>query len=175
MSFADRGERFRASFDYIQRMVESSPSFANSHGTPGGGLDMLPKPVAGKLPLLITGGSQQDSDWIAKNGDGWMLYPRGAEQQSGIIAEWRERIAADGTPDRPVMEPLYVDLADDPDAPPQPIHLGLRLGTNHLRHYLQTRQAIGVNHVALNLRFNRADIKTTLKHLADEILPDFRA
>jgi len=34
-------------------------------------------------------------------------------------------------------------------------------------------QDIGVNHVALNLRFNRVDIETTLKHLADEILPDF--
>ena len=30
-----------------------------------------------------------------------------------------------------------------------------------------------MNHVALNLRFNQADIETTLKRLADDILPDF--
>ena len=34
-------------------------------------------------------------------------------------------------------------------------------------------QAIGVNHVALNLRFNQADIETTLKRLAEDVLPDF--
>jgi len=30
-----------------------------------------------------------------------------------------------------------------------------------------------VNHIALNLRFNQADIETKLKRLAEEILPDF--
>jgi hypothetical protein len=29
------------------------------------------------------------------------------------------------------------------------------------------------HHVALNLRFNRADIEKTLKRLTDNILPDF--
>lgn len=67
----------------------------------------------------------------------------------------------------------YVDLAENPDEAPQPIHLGLRLGTNHLRDYLNSRQEIGVNHIALNLRFNQADIEMTMKRLADDILPDF--
>jgi hypothetical protein len=31
-------------------------------------------------------------------------------------------------------------------------------------------QNIGVNHVALNQRFNQTDIETTLQRLADEIL-----
>ena len=70
-TFADRGERFRASFDYIQRMSERAPTFENAYGGPGGGMDMLPKPTAGKLPLLITGGSQQSPDWLAENG-GWL-------------------------------------------------------------------------------------------------------
>ena len=34
-------------------------------------------------------------------------------------------------------------------------------------------QEIGINHVVLNLRFNQANIETTLKHLADDLLPDF--
>jgi len=57
----------------------------------------------------------------------------------------------------------------------QPIHLGFRLGTRHLRTYLKSLEEIGVNHVALNLRFNRIDIETTLKRLADDILLDFAA
>ena len=171
--FAERGARFRDSFDYIRRMGGDAPAFGNHYGSPGGGIDMLPKPAAHRLPLLITGGSQQDQAWIARNGDGWMLYPRDGKTQARIIRDWRMRIAAQGGPDRPVMEPLYIDLTDDPEASPQPIHLGLRLGARHLRAYLQSRQHIGVNHVALNLRFNQTDIETTLKRLADDVLPEF--
>ena len=171
--FAERGARFRESFDYIRHMGENAPAFDNLYGSSGGGIDMLPKPAAGRLPLLITGGSQQDQEWIARNGDGWMLYPRDGKTQAQIIRDWRTRIATEDDPDRPVMEPLYLDLTDDPETPPQPIHLGFRLGARYLRAYLQSRQDIGVNHVALNLRFNQADVETTLKRLADNILPDF--
>ena len=173
MSFGDRGTRFRESFDYIRRMGENHPSFDNAYGSPGSGMDMLPKPASGKLPLLITGGSQQETSWIAQNGDGWMLFPRNTALQAQIIADWRSQIAAAGRPNQPVMEPLYIDLVEDPDTPPLPIHLGLRLGVKHLKSYLKSRQAIGINHVALNLRFNKADVTTTLKKLADDILPDF--
>lgn len=171
--FAERGARFRASFDYIRRMADEAPAFDNPYGSPGGGMDMLPKPARGRLPLLITGGSQQDPDWLARNGDGWMTYPRPVVTQAKVIADWRARIDAAGVPDKPAMQSLYVDLADDANAAPRPIHLGYRLGVRPLRAHLQALQAIGVNHVALNLRFNQADIETTLKRLADEVLPDF--
>lgn len=171
--FEERGALYRESIAYIRRMSETAPAFRSRYGNPGYGMDMLPKPAAGKLPLLITGGSQQDPDWIARNGDGWMLYPRNAALQAKIIADWRAQIAEAGGRDRPAMEPLYIDLTDDPDATPEPIHLGLRLGVQHLRDYLRSRQDLGVNHVALNLRFNQPDTETTLKRLADEVLPEF--
>lgn len=171
--FAERGESFRASFDYIRRMAEDAPAFDNTFGKPGNGMDMLPKPASGRLPLLITGGSRQDPDWIAQNGDGWMTYPRDIAVQAKIIDDWQTRVEAAGGLAKPVMEPLYIDLAEDPETPPQPIHLGFRLGTRHLRAYLQSREDIGVNHVALNLRFNQADIETTLNRLADDLLSDF--
>ena len=59
-----------------------------------------------------------------------------------------------GEPVKPAVQSLYVDLTKDPQAPPRPIHLGFRLGVNHLRAYLKSLEEIGVNHVALNLRFN---------------------
>ena len=173
LSFGDRGTRFRDSFDYIRRMGEDRPRFENAYGKPGGGMDLLPKPVSGKLPLLITGGSQQDPDWIAQNGDGWMTYPRNTVAQAQVIRDWQARVEAAGSPAKPVMQPLYIDLAEDPQAPPRPIHLGLRLGSRQLRSHLKSLEEIGVNHVAFNLRFNQADIETTLKRLADEVLPDF--
>lgn len=173
LPFSERGYHFRASFDYIRRMWEDTAAFENTYGSPDGGMDMLPKPVFGKLPMLITGGSQQDPDWVARNGEGWITYPRNTPVQARIIGDWRERVKSAGVPDKPVSQSLYIDLTEDPDTPPQPIHLGFRSGANPLRAYLVSLQEIGVNHVAINLRFNQADIETTMKRLADDILPDF--
>lgn len=173
LSFDNRGEAFRENYDYIRQMGNDFPIFDNAYGKLNGQADMLPKPTSGKLPLLITGGSQQSNDWIASHGDGWMLYPRNAEIQANIIASWREKIKTFGRNDQPVMEPLYIDLVDNHDAPAQPIHLGLRLGTNTLIAYLKERQHIGVNHIALNLRFNQTDTKATLHKLAEHVLPHF--
>lgn len=171
--FPDRGAAFRESFDYIRQMGEDSPTFENVFGHLNGEIDMLPKPISGKLPLLITGSSQQDPEWIVRNGDGWMTYPRNTVAQERIIRDWRARVKAVGGFDKPIMQPLYVDITEDPDARPQPIHLGFRLGVNALRAYLKSLEEIGMNHVALNLRFNQADIEATLKNLANDILPEF--
>ncbi|MEM9104988.1 MAG: TIGR03571 family LLM class oxidoreductase, partial [Pseudomonadota bacterium] len=171
--FEQRGERFRESYAYIRGMEKNAAAFDNLHGRPGGGMDLLPKPVVGRLPLLITGGSQQDPDWLAQNGDGWMTYPRSTPVQAQAIHQWRSRISDAGGPDKPVMQPLYVDLVDQADARPQPIHLGFRTGTDYLLAYLRSLEKIGVNHVALNLRFNEADIEATLQRLAKDVLPEF--
>ncbi|MEM9533850.1 MAG: LLM class oxidoreductase [Pseudomonadota bacterium] len=171
--FGERGARFRNSYRYIRQMSDTTPRVSSPHGQVGGGMDLLPKPVAGRLPMLVTGASQQSPDWLAANGDGWMTYPRPAAQQAQTIADYRARIAQAGVFDKPVLEPLYIDLVADRAAPPQPIHLGLRLGVDALRDYLKARARIGVNHVALNLRFNSASAEQTLSTLAEEILPHF--
>ncbi len=172
MSFEDRGERFRASFEYIRNMWQERSSFENFYGNPSGIMDMLPKPNAGKIPLMITGGSQQNPEWIARNGEGWITYPRTVNSQSRIISSWRERMKTHGIPDKPAVQSLYIDLLEDDGAPAQPIHLGFRSGVNHLMSYLKSIQSIGINHVALNLRFNQMEIETTLKRLASEVLPE---
>ena len=173
MTFSDRGARFRDSMEYIRSLAQDYPLLKNRHGALSGEVDMLPKPTGSRLPLLITGGSQQAPDWVARNGDGWMTYPRDAATQGRVVADYRARIAEAGLPDKPVMQSLYVDLLDKPDAAPSPIHLGFRSGTDYLKSYLANVHQIGVNHLALNLRYNGADLETTMKRLADEILPDF--
>ncbi|MEL7253241.1 MAG: LLM class oxidoreductase [Pseudomonadota bacterium] len=172
-NFADRGARFRDSFDYIRAMGTPYPTLDNSCGTLSGGIDMLPKPHGPRLPMLITGGSHQAPDWVAQHGDGWITYPRSAADQGRVISDYRARVQAAGGPDKPVMQSLYVDLLPDADAAPRPIHLGFQSGTDFLRSYLREIEALGVNHVALNLRFNQAPIDTTLNHLAEVVLPDF--
>ncbi len=171
--FADRGAMFRESYDYIRKMSQTRPEIESNFGQTRGDIDLLPKPVSAKLPLLITGGSQQTPEWLAKHGDGWMTYPRPLTVQALSINQWRRRLEEVGRPNQPVMQPLYVDITEDPKTPPQPIHLGFRIGTHHLREYLRARHEIGVNHVALNLRFNQANIESTMKRIADEVLPDF--
>ncbi|WP_415400693.1 LLM class oxidoreductase [Tateyamaria sp. SN3-11] len=172
-TYPDRGARFRDSVDYIRAANAPYPRHTNTHGTLSGTMDLLPKATGPRLPLLITGGSQQTPDWVAENGDGWITYPRDAATQGRVIADYRTRLAASQQPDKPVMQSLYVDLLDSADAPARPIHLGFQSGTTFLRRYLREIEALGVNHVALNLRFNGAPIDTTLKRLADDLLPDF--
>lgn len=173
MTYPDRGVRFRESVDYINAVWDSYPRFQNGAGTLAGGIDMLPKPVAGRIPLLITGGSQQSPEWVAQNGEGWITYPRDALSQGRMVAQYRQQISKAGGLDKPVMQSLYIDVLEDADAPARPIHLGFQSGTGYLRRYLAEIQSLGINHVALNLRFNGADIETTLKRLADDVLPGF--
>lgn len=162
---ASRGQGFRDSYAAIRSLAQSDAS--------PDGIDLLPKPVAGRIPLMITGSSQQSEAWLAQHGDGWMTYPRDARTQAALIAQYRQRSQDLGRAAMPVMEPLYIDLAEDPNAPPRKIHLGYRLGARHLRSYLQERRRIGVNHVALNLRFNQAATEFTLQQLAAHVLPEF--
>lgn len=171
--FDGRDQAFRDALDYIRAMGQPAPRIDNSFGTTNGTVEMLPKPQGNRLPLLITGSSRQSPDWIAERGDGWMTYPRPGQAQEQVLAQWRARLAALGQPQKPVLQPLYIDLADNPEEGPQPIHLGVRTGHRWLTAYLHQLQGMGVNHVALNLRFNRAPIDDTLDRLARDVLPQF--
>ncbi|SNR84526.1 LLM class oxidoreductase [Puniceibacterium sediminis] len=173
LSYASRGDAFRAAFDYIRVMGTPSPKVDNEFGRLDGQMDMLPKPVGARLPLLVTGSSRQSPEWIAEHSDGWMTYPRPGVAQMQVLAEWRARLTALGQPQKPVLQPLYIDLSDNPDDGPSPIHLGCRAGYRWLLSYLHHLEEIGVNHVALNLRFNEAPIDATLDRLARDVLPSF--
>ena len=176
VDYNSRGELFRESFAYIRQAQGSFPNLETHHyGKLNGQIDILPKPTTHKIPLLLTGYSRQSLSWNAENSDGWMSYPKSLQQQQYTIAEWRALIAQTQAYDKPFMQPLYVDLQEQEDFKPQLIHLGFRLGTKYLIEYLQHLQDIGVNHIALNLRFNARGIEKTLEHLAEAVLPHFQA
>ena len=173
MDYPGRGTRFREAVAYIQATFEDFPRFENAHGTLNGHLDMLPKPVSGQFPMLITGGSQQTPEWGAAHGDGWITYPRPPEIQGKMIAQYRQRVTDAGQIQKPVIQSLYADVLEKPQAPTRPIALGYQAGTAFLLDHLHQLEDLGVNHVALNLRHNYADYDETLQRLADEILPAF--
>ena len=171
--FGARGAAFRESFEYIRAMGTAVPHVGNRFGTVNAPIDMLPKPSGTRLPMLITGSSRQSPEWIAEHSDGWMTYPRAGIAQDSILQEWRARLIDLGQAPKPVLQPLYIDLADDPDEPPGPIHLGFRSGHRALVRFLKQLEEMGVNHVALNLRFNSNPVEPTLDRLAECVLPAF--
>ncbi len=174
IDFEKRGALFRDAFSYIRKTQHNFPILENNdYGELTGQMDVLPKPFSNKIPMLITGSSRQATDWNAEHGDGWIYYPRPTLQQAYTIADWRKKIAEYHNFDKPFMQPLYVILEKDDDFEPQPIQLGFRIGVNYLIDYFQEMQHIGVNHIAINLRFNSRNMETTLADLAEKVLPLF--
>ena len=174
VEFEKRGELFRDSFNYLRKAQESFPNLTENHfGNLNGQMDILPKASGHKIPMLVTGNSRQSIEWIAQQADGWMYYPRNLYMQEHNIRQWRSAIPKTSTLDKPFMQPLYVDLQEDDDFLPQPIHLGLRIGANHLIDFFQHLKSIGVNHVGINLRFNSSNMAKTLEQIAKKVLPHF--
>lgn len=172
--FEKRGELFRDAFHYIRTAQQSFPIFETEYyGASIGNMDILPKATSPKIPMLVTGYSQQSLDWNAEHGDGWMNYPRNLVQQANAIRQWRDLIAQSQNYSKPFLQPLYVDLVENPDYKPIGIHLGFRIGSNYLIDYFHELERIGVNHVAINLRFNSLGTEKTLQILTEKVLPHF--
>ena len=171
--YEHRGAAFRDHFDYIRAMADDYPRLSNSAGQLRGDIDCLPKPVGQRIPMAVTGASQQPMDWVAKHADAWITYPRPPALQARVIQDWQSRVHQLRDTPVPVSQSLYIDLVRDAPAQPIPIHLGWRLGIQQLHDLLAILQASGVNHVALNLRFNTAPIEDTLTELAAHLFPTF--
>jgi luciferase-type oxidoreductase len=171
-----RAELFRDAFDYVETLLTKRfPVHASTHyGHLIGGGDLVPKPLSSRLPTLVTGQSQQSLDWIAQRSDGWLTYPRQMVQQAQVALRWRETLQRIGAGFKPISQSLYVDLAEDPDLIPRPIHLGYRLGHRRLADLLDYLRSNEVNHVALNFKFNRRAVAEVLDEIGTEVVPHFR-
>ena len=169
-----RADAFRERFELIRRV--HGGEFPASAGTWGemAGVDVVPKPVADGVPMLVTGRSRQSIEWIAEHSDGWVHYPRPPEQQRMQVEAWREAVSRARKRDfMPFAQSLYIDLASAPSEPASPIHLGWRLGRDALRRLLEELRAYGVNHVALNLKYGRRDAHDVLEELGTHVVGGF--
>lgn len=172
VDFESRGDRFRQTFFDFKQALASEFPVIRSPLTHLEGADVLPKPVNGYIPLLVTGHSRQSPEWIAEHADGWLYYPRHPQMQARIIQDWRnltERL----TPGvfKPYAQSLYVDLVDNPTLAPTPIHLGYRLGRDRLLDLLLHLQSIGVNHVGLNLKYGERPAAEVIDEIGQNVLP----
>lgn len=174
-----RGERFAETVAYFRQLVAAGrPEIASSLGTMRG-LDFYPKPVFGRIPLIVTGASRQERSWVAENADGWLTYPQaahipeGPQRLANIIRDWRAKIPGGGF--RPHMTNEWLDLVEDPDFPRTPLKGGfvLQTGRKGLIDLLNEWHAAGVNHAALGIQFARRPAGEIVQELAEEVLPLF--
>ncbi|MDO4229986.1 MAG: LLM class oxidoreductase [Capnocytophaga sp.] len=134
--------------------------------------DVLPKPLQKRIPMYVTGHvGGVNLDWIAKNSDGWIYYPRDFSFTKKIITNWREALEKEGQPRKPYIQPVYIDLVDNPDFEPQKMDLGFRLGRNYLIDMFSTLQKVGVNHTMLVLKYSSRPVDEVLDEIGREVLP----
>ena len=172
----DRAALFREAFEVVDRSLhERFPTIASAFGELRDA-DVIPKPTADRLTLMVTGGSGQSVPWIREHAQGWVMYPRPLPAQRSVLAAWADAAQALGdTSFKPFSQSLYVDLVDDPDAPAHPIHLGYRLGVKALVAHLADLRDIGVNHVVLNLKYGRRPAADVVEELGAAVVPLFPA
>ncbi|KQX55277.1 LLM class oxidoreductase [Paenibacillus sp. Root444D2] len=168
ISDVGRGEAFVEAFHFIKRVLyeEYPPDLLF-------GSNLVPKPTK-RIPTLITGQSQQSLEWNAEHGDGWIYYPRSPFEQKNSINVWRElvEIHQPGV-FKPFTQPMYLDLAEDPNEPPRPITKGYRIGSKHLVELLNLYKTVGVNHLMFFLYYGQRPANEVVQELGEEVLPDF--
>lgn len=173
VDFENRGEIFRESMKYIDTLVSFEfPTIRNKLGSITNE-DLLPKSKFGKVPILVTGHSQQSIEWISKNSDGWIYYPQNSSIQQKRIENWKDELIKNNKKFKPFIQSLYVDLASEHELKPTPIHLGYRLGRNSLIELLKEQQSIGINHIIINLKYCRREAESVIDELGKYVLPLF--
>ncbi|WP_060512086.1 LLM class oxidoreductase [Pseudomonas sp. NBRC 111124] len=175
----ERGERFVQSVDYFRQLLTDSCLPVD---TPLGQLErahLLPKPVTGRIPLLVTGSSRQSMQWLGEQADGWITYPDtthnalGPRRLAEKIRGWRAAIPGGGF--RPHVTNEWIDLDENPDFPRTPLQGGyvLRTGRNGLIELLHEWREAGVNHAALGIQMAQRPAQEVIRELAEEVLPLF--
>lgn len=173
LDHASRGERFRQTLQYFRAALTGSfPTIDSPLGNMEG-VGLIPKPYETSIPVLVTGHSQQKLEWIAANADGWIYYPRSLSHQRQIVTEWRRLTNEGGF--KPFAQSLYIDLTEDPNTLPLPIHLGYRLGRNPLIQFLKALEQNEVNHAVLNLKYGQRPAGEVMEEIGQEVLPHFPA
>lgn len=175
--FELRSARFAEHIKLIRELWSKEfPTYNNEYGTLMSNVgDVVPKPLNKKIPMYATGHAGGiNLDWIAQNTDGWIYYPRDFSFTGKILKDWHDALEKAKQPKKPYLQPVYIDLMEDPNYVPIAIELGFRLGRNYLIDMFQTLEKIGVNHTMLVLKYCSRPIAEVLDEIGKEILPKLR-
>lgn len=136
-----------------------------------GGFDVLPAPAT-RIPMLVVGTARQSLQWIAREAEGWATYHREEAAQEGRIGLWQQALVQRGGPGKPFVQSMLLDLQADPQAPAEPLPLGLKVGRDGLRDYLLRVHGQGVAHVMFNLVDNGRPMDAVLREIGEQVLPN---
>lgn len=173
VSHSDRGKRFVQAFQYLNEVLyKEFPRIESSVGKIRNA-NLVPKPTK-HIPTIITGYAQQDMEWFAQHGDGWIYYPRSPYDQEVTIKRWRQFVE-EYHPGvfKPFSQPMHLDLAEDPNEIPRPIRLGFRIGRNYLIELLNIYRNAGVNHLFFALFDSQRPAEDVIQELGEEVVPHF--
>lgn len=94
IDFKDRAERFRDAHALIRAVTEQDfPRHRSSHfGNLDGSLDMVPKPVRDRLPIIAVGRAGQSVEWLAENMDGWIWHQSDFNRLGDVVDRWKAAI-----------------------------------------------------------------------------------
>lgn len=167
----DRAELFRESLTVMKKVWEESYPQVHTERVAMTEGDIIPKPVLADIPVLATGYSGQTTEWLAEHMDGWMFYAQEANHQREMIKLWRQATGEF----KPFIQPLVIDLSENPLAAPNPvpIKVGFRSGHKFLIDYLYALQNIGVNHVILGLKTGNRPVEDVIQEIGEYVLPHF--
>lgn len=200
----ERGERFRENLHVMTHALTTEMRGIRWSGGWMHSADVVPKPTAASVPVLMVGSCQQSMAYLAEHGDGWMTYPRDFDAQRRTVARWRELVetahdnddndgndddngdddngdlgsgndATDAVTFKPFAQSLQIDLSDDPGERPSPINFGFRIGRIALVEHLADLRGIGVNHVLLGVGASTRPIRAVIDELAEHVVPRFPA
>jgi len=177
IDFESRGERYRDAYAVLRTLTEErfpkfrSTRFGGSEGT----LDLVPKPLFGRIPAIAVGQAQQSLEWLAQHLDGFIQVAPSVEKLMTLGVNWQTQVRA--AAGEGVFKPLglggFLDLSSNPNQPFERIPGGFRAGRNGLRDYLELARSAGVSHVALNPKVSRQPYTEILDELAEYVLPHF--
>ncbi|WP_440770861.1 LLM class oxidoreductase [Natronorubrum sp. DTA28] len=162
----ERGRAFRERYEAIRTVWrEAYPTIEGEWGRLEGDLEVVPNPVEETIPLLPTGNSRQSNEWIAEHGDGWLFYHLPERTLESYLADWREL-----TDEKPFAIAVRVELADEPTAEPEPLHLGFHAGVEWFRDYFRRLEAYGLDHAIVGIQ--NEDREEAMATFADEIIDE---
>ncbi|MZI93324.1 TIGR03571 family LLM class oxidoreductase [Vibrio sp. CAIM 722] len=171
VEFEQRAERYRDSIEMIQCLHTEHYPRMNSqfYGNLTGNLDLHPKPVHGRIPMMAVGRSRQPIEWLAQNMDAW-IWSVDDERAIQEINASLKIAAEDKTPPK-YGYATFFDLADNPDAPYQRFYNVVRIGRHALIERLLKHQELGVSHVALNLKPSQRSAQSVIDEMGTHVLP----
>ncbi len=165
LDFDSRGAAFRAAVEYLR--AAWGPGGLPVNGARQPGLDLRPRPVQATIPMVVAGQAQQSDDWLAAQMDGRFTYPGGIGRMMQKAGDWSRATGGRGA----FISAFHLDLLADPDAAPEPIRFGARMGRRAAIRHFRALSAAGVDHLAINLRQSQRDLPEVLDEIAAEILP----